>query len=169
MSVAFNNLTIEQADDIYLPALNVGYLSEGMRLLQLMDKLRLKSVVIESQSTFDDNNYYTRYEIESVELDEDAINANGGIEQLQYILCREFDAELDDFSDNPGVKEMENYFNECEFLYEQLNEQGIDLNFVVNLMALECAIDRSELEQRVKNVIEKDLAQLATMSQALAA
>ena len=163
------NLTIEQADAAYVPALNVGYLSEGMKLLKVMEALRLESLSIEEETAFDDNNYFTAYDVESVELDADLLTDDNAITELQRVLCNDYEAQLDEFSERPSIDEMSEYMNAPEFAFEVFSQLDISYEYVHLLMKCEFSIHRVALASRIQQVIDEDLPKLAQLTTEMAA
>ncbi|MBT42569.1 MAG: hypothetical protein CMF12_08600 [Idiomarina sp.] len=163
------NLTIEQFDAAYMPALNIGYLSEGMKLLKVMEALRLESLSIEEETAFDDNNYFTAYEVGSVDLDADLLTDDNAITELQRVLCNDYKAQLDEFSERPSIDEMSEYMNAPEFTNEVFSQLDIDYHFVVLLMQNNLGIHRVALASRIQQVIDEDLPQLAQLTTEMAA
>lgn len=162
-------LTIEQVDAAYMPALNVGYLSEGMKLLKVMESLCLESLFIEEESEFDDNSYCTTYGVESVELDADLLKDEEAITALQYTLCKEHDAQLDEFSMQPTIGELTDYMNDPVFTNEVFDQMDIDYQFAYLLMKGNHGINRVALASRIQQVIDEDLPQLAQLTGEMAA
>ncbi|MBT42568.1 MAG: hypothetical protein CMF12_08595 [Idiomarina sp.] len=125
MSEQTNSVTLEQAKELKLPALRMGQLSDAMLLLQLMDKLCIKTLHLQYDSINEHADEERLFPCH-VAIDRELINQRGGVEALQSVLVNDFNMNRISFRDNT-IDELQPIISRM-YLYSELDDM-LDIDY----------------------------------------
>jgi hypothetical protein len=125
MSEPINPLSLEQAKALKLPALRMGQLSDAMLVLQMMDKLCIKTLDL-GYDLITPHGDEDELLPSGVALDVELAESRGGVSALQSVLVNDCNVDASFFTDNT--------FDELQFiisdmqLYSELDDM-LDIDY----------------------------------------
>lgn len=121
---------ISKAASISNAAFRVSVLCDAMTMYSFMDALCIESADIAEEQGYDDNNYFSYYEISDVTFDDEKIELKGGVTYLLETLKSAFGVCELEFETLDDVKD---FIQSYEFLREDPINNMADFGDIVRV------------------------------------
>jgi hypothetical protein len=135
----------------------LSVLGDICSLRELMERLCISRITVDSDTHFDDNNYFTVVEPCSLEVNLEEVEARGGLTYLQEVMAKE-SFEPGDFGDLDSVEGIVEYLNSTEFYVDQLaHAYCFDFEFIKQVLLNKETLSRDALAQAESDIVSNDL------------